>query len=44
MANKKKTSGNKKASGGKKGRVQPNIPRAGFKASGSRYGCGGKLK
>ena len=39
----KKTS-HKKSSGGKlKGRPKPSSPRAGFKANGSRYGCGGKL-
>lgn len=27
-----------------KGRPRPSAPRAGYKASGSRYGCGGKLK
>lgn len=27
-----------------RGRVAPNVPRAGFKANGSRYSCGGKLK
>lgn len=34
----------KKASGGSKGRVKPNVPRAGIKASGSRYCGGGKIK
>lgn len=35
-------SSNKKDNGGKKkGRVKPNVPRAGVKI-GSRYGCGGK--
>lgn len=33
-----KKSGNKKTS-----RVTPHVPRAGYKASGSRYGKGGKL-
>ena len=34
----------KKSSGGTlKSRPKPSAPRAGFKASGSRYGCGGKL-
>lgn len=28
----------------KKGRVQPNVPRAGLSATGSRYGCGGKKR
>lgn len=34
----------KKGSGGSKGRpvAKPNIPRAGIKTNGSRYGCGGK--
>ena len=32
----------KKSSGGQKGRVKPNVPRAGVKNNGSRYGCGGK--
>lgn len=26
-----------------KGRPKPLTPRAGYKASGSRYGCGGKV-
>jgi len=26
-----------------KGRPKPSAPRAGFKANGSRYGCGGKI-
>ena len=35
-------SANKKKSGGaKKGRMKPNVPKAGVKF-GSRYGCGGK--
>lgn len=39
MANKKK------ASGGKKGRVKPNVPRAGLSpVTGSRYCGGGKKK
>jgi len=40
MADKK----NKKKSGGAlKGRPKPLVPRAGFRASGSRYGNGGKV-
>lgn len=39
----KKTTASKKASGGaKKGRVKPNVPKAGFKP-GHRY-CGGGKK
>ena len=38
MATKKK-----KSSGGKKGRVRPNVPRAGLSIKGSRY-CGGGKK
>lgn len=33
----------KKSSGGRKGRVRPNVPRAGIKNNGSRY-CGGGRK
>lgn len=33
----------KKSSGGKKGRVKPNVPRAGLSTNGSRY-CGGGMK
>ena len=40
----KKASGNKKAAGGPKSRPKPNVPRAGYKGNGSRYGCGGKIK
>ena len=39
MATKKKVSSTTK----KKGRVQPNVTKAGFKP-GHRYGCGGKVK
>lgn len=28
----------------RKGRVKPNVPRAGLSATGSRYGCGGKKR
>lgn len=28
----------------KRGKVTPMSPRAGYKASGRRYGCGGKIK
>ena len=28
----------------KRGRSAPMSPRAGYKASGRRYGCGGKIK
>lgn len=28
----------------KRGRSTPMSPRAGYKASGRRYGCGGKIK
>lgn len=38
MANKK----SKGSSTRKKGRLQPNVPRAGFRGDGVRYGCGGK--
>lgn len=42
MATKKPTK--KKSSGGTlKGRPKPSAPRAGFLASGRRYGCGGKV-
>lgn len=33
----------KKSSGKKTPRVTPHVPRAGYKASGSRYEKGGKL-
>lgn len=28
----------------KKGRVKPNVPRAGLSVTGARYGCGGKKR
>lgn len=28
----------------RKGRVKPNVPRAGFRGDGARYGCGGKKR
>lgn len=28
----------------KRGKATPMSPRAGYKASGRRYGCGGKIK
>ena len=36
-----KKTAKKKSSGGTKGRIKPNVPKAGVKV-GSRYGCGGK--
>lgn len=38
----KKNANKKKATGGSKKRVKPNVPKAGVKF-GSRYGCGGKI-
>lgn len=45
MSTKKTTKSNKKASGGskQKGRVTPNVPRAGLSARGKRLCKGGKL-
>lgn len=43
MTTKKTKTTNKKASGGLKGRPKPSAPRAGYLASGRRYGCGGKV-
>lgn len=45
MATKKATKNNKKASGGskQKGRVTPNVPRAGLSTRGKRLCKGGKL-
>ena len=43
MATTKKSTSRKKSSGGKKGRVRPNVPRAGIKNNGSIL-CGGGRK
>lgn len=44
MATTKKSTSRKNSSGGKKGRVGPNIPSAGLSIRGSRYCGGGKKK
>lgn len=39
----KKTSSTKTSGSKLKGRPKPSAPRAGYLASGRRYGCGGKV-